>query len=385
MNLFKIISPLIVMGAFTLVSDAKDLQLEGTFEILMGPKLQKTQEGAKKITGNFTMVVTSNCLWKVDWKQSDESFDFQEMGTDGEKVFTLRSVEAMNKAKADAGKKVGVNSSVAIIEPGNFPNPGQSHLIPFLWWGFASSCHLNASNNTQVPAISHPDLMFAIPLHYAGVQLPATVTRHKVTPHLPTSVVFMDDGKRRSWPDIEAGLSGAVPMKIENRTAPYFGGFTNTILTAGAFTNASGSHIPTIVEAHVFGPRSGAVSNTELDLWRIYKITVSKVQTLAEKPNTVPTPKGKIFMADHRFVSSQPRVYSVGYLADDKWLTDAEVKDSQAYKKRAVSVENEKRSTVVTLARKERITEKRPVAKYMFIGLVVLSAGGALFFLKRKK
>ena len=301
----------------------------GIFTVTQSRDLNDSKKPVETINGFFSFLI-KDCRWKVRWSQSNEPFDYQEMGTDGTNVYTLRSAESLVQKLRKEGKKIP-NELNGEITQGNIPNPGVAHVIPGLWWVFASACYLDADSGPLYTPIYYNELTYAKSLHVLKVYQPAQIVRNAREPRLPRSVIFMDSGVKNDWRTPASALW--LPMESTARKIPYDKGFTNCVLQVLSYTNLNSLELPSAAEIRIFAPKVDGKKSDDLEWRKLYSITTTNVAIADSEIETVPQVAGTILAGDLRFANRKPRVLDLGYFAEKKWLDDSHVMKLQAYEK----------------------------------------------------
>jgi hypothetical protein len=317
-----------MLGVAADVTFGIDYKVEGAFTIEESHDLYNSGYDPKTITGNFSIVVKGG-LWKLRWSQSNEEIDYQEVGTDGANLYTVRSVAGFVHHQEQVSGKHSANELTGRVDEGYLPNPGTSPVAPVLWWTFASASYLDTNSGPRFAPIWYPEILYSAALHTMGIELPAQVVRASSPPGLPHTVVFSDDGIKREWRNPNSAL-WLLPMEQSNRPKPFDKGFTNCILQVLSSTNWGGYEIPIQSEVRTFSPKPKAKVATDLECRCHYSVFVTNIVKAADEISTVPQVDSAIYTADWRFANLQPQVIGVGYLAK-KWLSDDEVRRLPLY------------------------------------------------------
>ncbi len=328
---------LLLIGGLTALALSGN-QGEGRFSML-GSKPLSRAAAELSVTGSFTIdaahappahshvdgtfsVSCKDGQWIIRSKRSDQTTDYEEDGQDGRYVYSLTSMEAWAKSRREAGLQVGVNTMEGEITPGRFPfNSPEMNRV--LWLLYASSSYLSEMHLIKrLPPIASFSGRHA---YLYGFQQPATWRLAGTSPPLPAFVVIYDDGRLRYWEDEGEGFMTGPPLE-RNWRAPYDKGFTNAVLTVESFSEQGSHRIPQKATFSVYMPKPDGTNAQDLQLCTRFSICASNVCFHTAVTDFKPEVRGSVLVADRRFERDKPPIYVFSYLADKRWLSDAEAR-----------------------------------------------------------
>ncbi|MBE0541118.1 MAG: hypothetical protein IH623_07015 [Verrucomicrobia bacterium] len=275
----------------------------------------------------FFRLTVSGCKWYIRMTWPDNlSWDYVDASFDGENLYYLSCMETWVNNQRLKGEKVGDNIAVARISKTAVLHDAHAHAIAPVCFAYASGCYLDNVKDSRLEPIIFWPLSTGI-FSIQNVVLQETeITRHPAVPHLPTRVVFFDDGLERN------GTRAAPPFK---RARPYDTGFTNAILVADSFTNVNGFALPTAAFLVVFAPKDQEFSPRDLgktsnDLLRFskYQIMATNFQAGSSMTSFVPRFPGITLVTDERFVD---RALFQNYKSSSGFLSEADITNSHQF------------------------------------------------------
>jgi hypothetical protein len=308
---------LLSLGILSVEGAPAELSVTGSFTIDVSHALPNHSH----IDGTFT-VSCKDRQWLIRSKRSDQTTDYEEDGYDGRYVYSLTSMEAWAKNRKDTGQEIGANTMEGEITPGRFPvNSPQINRV--LWLLYASSSYLSEIHLIKrLPPIASLSSRHA---YLYGFRQPATWRVTGTSPPLPTFAVIYDDGHQRYWEDEDAGFMTGPPLE-RNWRAPYDKGFTNAVLTVESFSEHGSHRIPQNATFSVYMPKPDGTNAQDLQLSARYSICLSNVSFHTAVSDFKPEVRGSVLVADRRFERDKQPLYAFSYLADKRWLSDAEAR-----------------------------------------------------------
>jgi len=224
---------------------ARAFEVSGVFE----NTITGTNGEPVLINGCFT-VVAEDCKWRIRTKRFDESVDFFEAGsTDGKQIYLLAShtnitLEAIAELK-DPVKAAELDVAFAQITPGEVPHFRSAEQICILWLAYASSCYFATRTNDQI----EPVYWFGGEYFFnRGLTVPGNWQIEKASPHLPSRVVFFNDGFLRAMD------RGRTPVITPN-SGVYAKGFTNAVYQVTQFSEVNSFKLPSEFTLSTYRPK----------------------------------------------------------------------------------------------------------------------------------
>lgn len=343
-----------------------EFQVEGSYTIRTFGQSNPydTEADASEVVGSFSMMV-SNCHWKVRYWQSDLTADYTEVGTDGLRIYTVRSVVNQSLTNALGEPSKGVNKELGTVDLGPYPNNYNTPIACVLWWAYSSACYLRTNQENLYYPIEYSDLLHSVGLYQSKTRFPGTIERHAVAPNVPVKMIVMDDGYERSWPRPESQTFLDLMTKTR-RPYPFDRGFTNNVIVTGNFYSLGDLEIPKTVSASFFIPINKVKTNNNVDLVRTYSVKATNISSTLTLGEFVPRVSHKIYVADNRFVESVPPVHDLGYLTEKRWLTDEEVISTPEYQNRIRLLPVDRKGEIVGAAR-DRQRRDSPAIVFTFV------------------
>jgi hypothetical protein len=351
-------------------SEAAELAVEGSFKLHIARKLSNHPSD---IEGSFS-VNWKDCQWIIRSKRSDQPTDYEEDGYDGKYVYSLTSIETWIRTRSEKGMRVGVNTAEGEITPGPIPfNSPEINRV--LWLLYASSCYLSGARPGRLPPIASYSARHAY-LYYFEQRAEWRTTGSSLP--LPAFAVFYDDGHLRLWQDPDAGFMTGPPIEQSWRT-PYDKGFTNAVLAVGSFCEEGNQRIPKQATFTVYGPKPNGTNADDLKVSTTFTIYASQVSLHTPIIDFKPEVRGSVVVTDRRFEREKQPIYAVPYLAEQRWLSDDEVRQKPEFlKNMQVQAVTVSASRAAAAASSKHTAVSSGVARWVVVSVLALSSVLAL-------
>jgi RNA polymerase sigma factor (sigma-70 family) len=317
----------------------------------------------------FTVTV-SNGLWfmRITDVRSNTVAGYFEIGCDGQRTYYVDYQEAWAQAAAlRRGTGNAENVAVGIIGPQEVPHFPFAHQAGAIWLAYASGRYFDAVTGPRLQPAATLFVLFGRnvqPNSFALQQ--AFWSRRQERPGALASAVYLDDGI--------AGLRGGAAVKWP---APLDAGFTNAVYQALEYTNVGALSLPTRATLTTFAPQLGDPGPRVVPKFAYEIVATNLTTSLLHTGGFRPQLPGKTFVNDMRFSTPHNDLHVNYYANDERWLTDAEVKQLPEY------------AVATAQAGQMRTASSRPGAKLprlvVWLVLGVLAAFPIALFFKQKR
>ena len=276
----------------------------------------KTHESSRRFSASF-----SNSLWIVRFQGTSPELDYEEIGTDGTSIFSVRSTETRSR-RAEAGGTRLQNIATGAVRRGPVPNEIAHPHAGLLWLAFASHRYLETNGVDYLQPLTLAEANSDL-LLYSGFKQKSVIESWSGEDLRPKSAVWFHDGTVRYWDQRDFALVAKHKQKPWHH--PYEQGFTNAIFEASQFSNVGASRFPLRLDYWVYSPRPKGDSNRDLALIQHHWLQITNAQVDLVAGSFVPTPpKGSVRVADYRFATEEGNLVSFDYLQAGDWLSDKE-------------------------------------------------------------
>lgn len=211
------------------------------------------------------------------------------------------------------------NTYAGLIESDELPDDDGSQ-INYLWLAYASACYFDREfGNTFRPVCCLDDRE----LRTERFKVQSYLERSEFSPHLPTWVVYLNDGYYR--------VNSSGRRMAFKAPPPFDLGYTNAIYAVGVLTNCGTSQVPLEFEFTRFAvPRDDSARMGLVVRTRI----VGKVTTIAERHSSLvllPQFPGEFYVKDNRYISRNPPIGQLRYkVRDGEWLEETNIAVAKA-------------------------------------------------------
>src|ERR1035437_1323656 len=133
---------------------------------------------------------------------------------------------------------------MAVVESNAIPSACDDNVSQYLLLMLASGCYLDDIKDNLLPPVYEPLLSV---LYDKNLRYPAFVNRFEKSPHLPSRIVYMNDGFYRT-----RDSNNKTTIRFKDGW-PFENGFTNAVFSVSGVTNAGQILIPSrfgFVEYH---------------------------------------------------------------------------------------------------------------------------------------
>ena len=264
-----------------------------------------------------------------------EPDDYWQVACDGTNTYYLMVQETAIKRLRDAGTQTGENIAGGTVRRSLVPNFGSYTPAGPIWLTYASAWYFSTTTDATSPGAEGQgklDLPSGLGTD-GGMDIQEFHVRRMAAwsllerSGLPERVAYFEPGY---------ALRPTIPRGSYTRVqypAPYGSGWTNTIYTVLAVTNAGGTVLPQHSALTTYAMAANGSSATTVSRKWIFDIRTERIAVFAEPLVVPPRLPGKTLVVEARFLEdpATPKV-SWSYLADNAFPTDAEVRGSGAYK-----------------------------------------------------
>lgn len=268
------------------------------------------------LTVSFTIAVDSP-KWFIHG-ESQNGYDYQEASYDGENLYYLANFASDIEKQRAGGKRMADNIGTCWAFKGEILHTELAHKFTPIWLAYASGAYFQSRSNALVePAITYGvsswEYEYSDRFKQRGVW-----TLQSDWPHLPSEVIYFEDGMRR--------VRG-YPQLARPCQAPYDNGYTNAIYQVLRFTNVNGLVLPALARLDTYVPMDKGTSSNDLKHISTYEISLHSVRSTGFTASFKPAMAGVFSVSDLRFSQIGPLMYKT-----KKWLSEKEVMTIPEYR-----------------------------------------------------
>jgi AraC-like DNA-binding protein len=301
---------------------------EGGFEVtgeFQGIVYGDKGEIIQSFDGYFVVAV-AGCKWRIRTRRTDESLDYFEAGSaDRTSIHLLgshTSATAALLAESSNAENHRADQEVAFgqVQLGEVPHFSNAEPICLLWLAYSSGCYFASRTNNQI----EPVYWFGgQPFFDDRLTLPAEWSLHEQPPHLPSRVVYFNDGLIR-------GIGQDGMAKTFPNQEPYSGGFTNAIYQVISYAQIGKHTLPAEFSLLLYRPKPDGKSRSEVIATRAFTFRITSSHPIEPAEQFIPTIPGVTSVKDRRFLETIGSDYN--YVITNRWPAIVEIQGNPRYK-----------------------------------------------------
>jgi hypothetical protein len=282
---------------------------------------------------DFTITMPSRATWIMRLVPSADKTDYCEIGTDGYRIYQVRTYRQSLIAAKRRGLPLPANEAGLLIHEGPRPSMWAGWEAVALWVAFCSMQYFDNLERASINAIQ-PVLSSDVDTYYhlAPIYFPSEWARETRPPGCVLSLVQKNDGYRYYYRDPD--LSPLVePIQRSPWPPPYDRGFTNLVYNVRRLESLGRLWLPAEFECLYFRPvlvrpnTDPGVPGLELRLTG----RVSAWEAVLSAAGTLPIVPGTSAVSDFRFFTRSNRFPHLPYMTN-RWLSDTEVMALREYR-----------------------------------------------------
>ncbi len=261
--------------------------------------------------GCFTAVADS-CNWRIRTTRFDEALDYVEAGsTNDGTIYLLASYSNTTHSAVAAiapDKTFDIDFGFARIISGRVPHFDCGEHLCMVWLAYASGCYFATRTNNLI----EPVYWFGGQYFFnQGLVLPGQWELAEAEPHLPSRVVYFNDGFIRAMN--KEGLPAVIP-----NPPVYSKGYTNAEFQVLGYAHLGSWQVPNSFVLKIYSFKPSGSSQTDLMATRIISFTATNVQLLQASETFIPELQGKTTVTDFRLSRTNP-LASYSYQISNRW------------------------------------------------------------------